>query len=176
VTGWITPIRDRPSSERERRTATRAVLAGIIAAILLLAVTRSEHSARTARNTSSTPTPAVHHETAQAPALSALSAGRVARRFLAGYLAYAYGRAPATAVPDAGPALIGSLEHHPPRVTVVRPARLPRIEQLDVTLAQSGRPVVTAILNNGGIVNYTVGLLLARPHGRLLVTALELAQ
>jgi hypothetical protein len=175
VTG-LAPIRDRPSSERERRTATTAVLAGIIAAILLLAVIRGEPSAPAATHTSSTLTPAVHSDPAQAPDLGERSAVEVVRHFLAGYLAYAYGRAPAASVPDAARALIASLERHPSRVTVARQARLPRIEQLVVTLAQSGQPMVNAVLNDGGIVDYTVELVLARLHGRLLVSALEPAQ
>jgi hypothetical protein len=175
VTG-LAPTRHRPSSERERRTATTAVLAGIIAAILLLAVTRGEPSAPAATHTSSTPMPAVHSEPAPAAHISERSAVEVARHFLAGYLAYAYGRAPAAVVPDTSEALIASLESHPPRVTVARQARPPLIEQLGVTLAQSGQPVVNAVLNDGGIVDYTVELVLARPHGRLLVSALEPAQ
>jgi hypothetical protein len=176
VTSWLTPIRDRPSSERERRTATTVVLAGVIAAVLLLAVTQGEPSAPAARNTRSTPTPAVHSEPAQPPDLNPRSAVTVARRFLAGYLAYAYGRAAAASVPDAARALISSLEHHPPRVTAARQARLPRVEQLDVTLTQPGQPAVNAALNDGGIVNYTLELLLAQLHGRLLVSAVEPAQ
>jgi len=176
VTGWLTPIRDQPSSERERRTATTAVLAGIIAAVLLLAVTRGEPSAPAATHPSSTATPAVHSDPAQAPDLGERSAVRVARRFLAGYLAYAYGRAPAASMPGAARALIASLERHPSRVTIARQARLPRIEQLVLSLAQSGQPTVNAVLNDGGIVNYTVELVLARLHGRLIVTALEPAR
>jgi hypothetical protein len=172
----LAPVRHRPSSERERRSATSAVLAGIIATVLLLAVTRGEPSAPAATHPSSTPTPAVHSEPAPAPDLSERSAAEVARRFLAGYLAYAYGRAPAAGVPDATQALIASLERHPPRVTVARQARLPRVERLVVTLARSGRPAVNAVLNDGGIVNYTVELVLARPHGRLAIGALGPAQ
>jgi hypothetical protein len=176
VTGWLTPIRDRPSSERERNVATTAVLAGIIAAVLALALTRGDPGAPAETRPSSTPTPAVHSAPAQAPVLSQRSAVAVARRFLAGYLAYAYGRAPAAGVPEASEALIASLERHPPRVTVARQARLPRVEQLVVTFAQSGRPVVNAVLNDGGIVNYTVELVLAQSDGRLIVGALEPAQ
>lgn len=175
MTGWLTPIRDQPSSERERRTATTAVLAGIIAAVLLLAVTSGEPSAPAATHPSSTATPAVHPDPAQTPDLGERSV-RVAHRFLAGYLAYAYGRAPAASVPDAARALIASLERHPPRLTIARQARLPRIEQLVVTLAQSGQPTVNAVLNDGGIVNYTVELVLARLHGQLIVTTLEPAR
>jgi hypothetical protein len=174
VSGWLTLIRDRPSSERERHTATTAVLAGIIAAVLLLAVTRGEPSAPAATHTSPTTTPAVHTE--RALDLSEHSAAAVARRFLAGYLAYAYGRAPATSVPDAAQALIASLEHHPSRVTVAPQTPLPRVQQLDVTLAQSGQPAVNAVLNDGGIVNYALELVLARADGRLIVSTLEPAQ
>jgi hypothetical protein len=175
VTG-LAPIRHRPSGERERRTATTAVLAAIITAALALALTRGEPSAPAATHPSSTPAPAAPREPAQAPDLSERSAVEVARRFLAGYLAYAYGRASAARVPDAAGALIASLERHPPRVTVGRQARLPRVEQLIVTLAQSGQPAVTAVLNDGGIVDYTVELVLARPHGRLIIGALGPAQ
>jgi hypothetical protein len=174
VRGWLTPLRDRPSSERERRTATTAVFAGIVVAVLLLAVSRGEPSTPAATHTRSTTMSAVHSEPARD--LGARSAVEVARRFLAGYLAYAYGRVPAAKVPDAAQALIASLEHYPSRVTVARQPRVPRVEQLVVTFAQSGQPAVNAVLNDGGIVNYTLELVLARADGRLIVSTLEPAQ
>jgi hypothetical protein len=173
VTRRLASLRDRPVAEDERRAAVVAVLAFLLAAALVLGVTHRASRAPALR-------PALTHTAtaniAHPPLATTRSALEVARGFLSGYLAYAYGRTPAAAVPDAGPALIGSLEHHPPRVTVARQARLPRIGQLDVTLAQSGQPVVNAVLNDGGIVNYTVSLLLAGRRGRLLVTALEPAR
>ena len=53
-------------------------------------------------------------------------------------------------------------------------ARQPRVLTLQVTPAVSpGHVVVSAQVNDGGLEDYPVVLLLARERGRLLVTGLE---
>jgi hypothetical protein len=98
--------------------------------------------------------------------------GRVAKRFLAGYLSYTYGRSPADRIADASRSLTASLQAHPPTVSPAVRARHPRIVSLQPSVAGGGL-VVTATVNDGGIVDYRVGVLLAREHGRLLVIGLE---
>jgi hypothetical protein len=171
VTRRLASLRDRPASEDERRAATVAVLGLVLSAVVLLGITHdpsSERAQRSMRPPAAAPTISV-----QAAPVTAGAALSVAHGFLPGYLAYAYRGAPATKVADATRALIASLEDHPPRVTFPTHESLPRVLNLRPTVQPSGQLAVTAVVNDGGIVNYTVGLLLTRLHGRLMVAGLE---
>jgi hypothetical protein len=178
MTGWFTALRDRPIAEQERRTALVATAAVLIAAALLFVLTRPIAPAATAgaasTNTTATadppqPTP----ETSPGAALSA-EAVTVSRAFLAGYLAYTYGSAPASRITDAARSLIASLEAHPPRVSPAMRGSRPHVLDLHVTPASSGQLAVRAVVNAGGLIDYTLGLTLAPQGGRLLVTGVEL--
>jgi len=184
VTAWLAALRDRPIAERERHHALLAVAALLIVTTTLLALTSPRqnpprrthgadiparayvsqpvsHGAGTART--------IPGESTIAPA-AALGTARV---FMEGYLAYLYGHAPASVVRDATRALVLSLEAHPPRVSLDMRARQPRVLALHQTPAPPGQAAVDAVVNDGGLENYLVGLLLARRDGRLLVTGLE---
>ena len=52
-------------------------------------------------------------------------------------------------------------------------ARRPRVVALRSTPAPSGLLRVSAVVNDGGLVDYSIGLLLAAHGGRLLVSGLE---
>jgi hypothetical protein len=95
------------------------------------------------------------------------------RAFLAGYLAYTYGSAPASRINDAARSLIVSLEAHPPRVSPAMRSQRPRVLELHATQAPSGQLGVSAVVNDGGVIDYTVGLTLAPHDRRLLVTGVE---
>jgi len=97
----------------------------------------------------------------------------VGRSFLAGYLAFTYAGAPASRITNAARSLIESLQAHPPRVSPAMRESRPRVLELHVIPAPSGQFAVSAIVNDGGLVDYTIGLTLARERGRLLVTAVE---
>lgn len=164
----LASLRARPVTEEERHTSILAVLACLAAVALLLGLTRSA------------PRPPVTASTA-AKAASAAPASldvsrqagvNVARRFLHGYLAYLYRGLPGREVIGGTPQLIRSLGEHPPR-PVARALSLPRIVAVDLAGTRSGQLAANAIVNNGGIVNFTVGLLLARQDGRILVAQLE---
>jgi hypothetical protein len=101
-------------------------------------------------------------------------ARRVARTFLAGYLRFAYGRAPAASVRAVTPALRRQLKRERARVTPVERRRRPRVVSL--TALGQARPVVvaTALIDDGGIASYEVrmtlhearaGWLVSRVHG-----------
>jgi hypothetical protein len=115
-------------------------------------------------STSSTPSDTTPSQTA------AIDAGRM---FLAGYLAYLYGRAPATHIQDASPTLIGFLQANPPRVSPAMREHVARIVGLRSTPAAAGQLGVQAVINDGGIVDYPIGLLLEDRGGRLLVSGLD---
>ena len=180
---WLAALRDRPIAERERRQALLAVATLLIATTTLLALTgpRQDPPPRTGasilpRAAALRPVSpgagtvrAIPGEGTIAPA----AALRTARAFLENYLAYLYGHAPASAVRGATRALVLSLEAHPPRVSLDIRARQPRVLALHPTPTPAGQAAVSAVVNDGGLEDYPVGLLLARRDGRLLVTGLE---
>ncbi len=179
MTGWLTALRDRPIAERERHTALAATAAMLIAATVLLALTRPTTPAATARaaDKASTTTATVDPgpPAPATPPGSGTSADAVAvsRSFLTDYLAYTYGSAPASQIADAARSLIASLEAHPPRVTPAMRASRPHVLEVHATPEPSGQLAVRAVVNDGELIDYTLGLTLAPQDGRLLVTGVE---
>jgi len=175
---WIRRQRDRPIAESERRGAMAAVAVLLAATALLLALTRPDGQPRRAHERAA-PMPAPRTSAVQerAPETGtgplAPTAARAASLFLAGYLGYLYGHASASAVRGATAALIRSLRAHPPRVSPVMRARRPRILALHAAPAPPGHLRVSALVNDGGLVDYSIGLLLAPQADRLLVTGLD---
>ncbi|HTU79419.1 MAG TPA: hypothetical protein VMF09_11720 [Solirubrobacteraceae bacterium] len=100
-------------------------------------------------------------------------AARVAQRFLAGYLAYVYGHAPAAALTGAAPALVRSLRAHPSLVPPAMRALHPRLLTLRPAAGRAGTIALDALINGGELVDYTVELLLERDGRRLLIKAVE---
>jgi hypothetical protein len=165
---WIRRQRDRPTPEQDRGAALAAVIASLVAAVLLFAVARpASHVGRASVGIRSWPAPAVQRGTATRAAL------RASRAFLTGYLAYVYGQAPVSVIGESTRALIVALEASPPRPSPATRARRARILTLTSTVSRAGRVAVSATVTDGGIVYYTLGLLLARDHGRVLVAGLE---
>ncbi|MFI4977439.1 MAG: hypothetical protein ACHQC8_01985 [Solirubrobacterales bacterium] len=179
MTGWLISLRDRPIAESERGAAMATVTVLLIAATILLALSQpGGQSRRTSQRRASSSVvqnrPSVDRrasENGTAPLTSELA--RAANLFLAGYLGYLYGRVPASQVKGATTALLRSLRSHRPRVSPGMRARRPRIVALHSTPAPSGLLVVSALVNDGGLVNYSIGLLLVPRGGRLLVSGLE---
>ncbi len=168
---WMRRQRDRPIAEHERRTAMAAVVVILGAVTVLLALTQPASQARyPAPSTPLSRPPAAAESLTSA---SATEAKLTAERFLAGYLGYVYGRTSARQIEDATPALIRSLQAHPPRVPPAARARRPRVLSLHLAAASAGEVAVSAVVNDGGLVDYSVGLVLASEGGRLLVTGLE---
>jgi hypothetical protein len=178
VGAWVCRKRDRPIAEGERRTAMAAVVALLTATALLSALARPGVQPPRSPNRAASSTPR-SASAVQMPASQAGSApltpvlARAAGLFLAGYLGYLYGHAPASEIKGATTALLGSLEAHPPRVPPGMRSRRAHLLSMHATPAASGLAGVSALVNDGGAVDYPIGLLLERQGGRLLVSGLD---
>jgi len=186
MTAWLASLRDRPIAPRERHGALALVLIVLLASTLALALARaasprqtSEHTGRTSTTVTASPRSKVAgSDPPNSPSASTHEAlfpvaARTSRAFLAGYLAYLYGRAPASRIKDANRTLIVSLEAHPPRVSPAMRRRVAHVLGLRPALAPAGLIGVQATVNDGELVNYTIGLLLDEQDGRLLVLAVD---
>jgi hypothetical protein len=168
---WMRSQRDRPIAEHERRAAMAVVAVLLGAVALLFTLTQPASQARQA--TRSIERVATSIPAASDPGALTPEARATAERFLAGYLGYAYGQAPASRIEDASRSLIGSLASQPQRVPPAARARRPRVISLRAMAAPAGEVAVSAMVNDGGLIDYTVGLTLTRQGGRLLVTGLD---
>src|ERR1700722_12241796 len=178
---WMRQQRDRPLAEPERRTALVATAVVLIAAALAFASTRAltpntQARAAATKTAAAPPTaPDPRTPTPESPAGGELSsvAVRASRAFLAGYLAYTSGHAPANRIADASGSLLVALASHPPRVSPAMRSEYPRVVELHAAPAPAGEVGVSAVVNSGGLIDYTLGLILTPQDGRLLVTSLE---
>lgn len=175
---------NRPLDEAERRRMFAfAALALVALAVLLIARQQEEPVARRAAAPAPPPPeaqpparavpaqgseesgeePDPQNDDRYAPApVDVADAKRAARRFLAGYLPYTYGRADAGMIRSADPALREELASQPPRVppTVARRAR-PRVTTLQAETATRERASVLALVADGKR-RYTIELELER--------------
>jgi hypothetical protein len=178
---WARRIWERPIAKRERSAVLAAIVMALLVAATLLATTRpSRHPAapqRTATTSIAIPAHPVvpaRRPAAANPARVAPVAARVAHRFLPGYLAYLYGHAPATAVMGAVPRLVRALRARAPLVPPAMRARHPRVLALrPMPAAPTGMLAISALIGDGELADYWIGLLLDRAHGRLRVNAVE---
>lgn len=173
---------DRLVGERERRAVLAVIVTLLACAAVLLAASRrvSQHSpTRRRASTTSLRGGASWSASTRSPAGNAAPvapvAARVAHRFLTGYLAYLYGHAGAGAITDTTPSLARSLRAQPPLVSPATRQRYPRVRSLRPMSAPVGMVGVSALVGDGELASYTVGLLLERQHGRLLVRTVEAA-
>jgi hypothetical protein len=169
--GWMRSQRDRPIAEHERRAAMALVVVLLGAVALLFTLTQPASQAR--RPTQRIDRVAPGTPAASDPGVLIPEARETAERFLAGYLGYAYGHITPNRIKDATRSLIASLESQPPRVPPAARARRPRVISLSATAAPAGEVALSAMVNDGGLIDYTVGLTLTRQSGRLLVTGLD---
>ena len=181
MTGWLTSLRDRPIADGERGAAMATVTVLLIAAAILLVLSQPEPGGRSRRTSRRHPAPSVV-QSAPAPRARAsenvtasltLGVARAADLFLTGYLGYLYGHTPASQVKGATTALVRSLQADRPRVSPVMRTRQARVLALHTIPAPSWLVGVSALVNDGGLVDYSIGLLLAPRGGRLLVSGLE---
>jgi hypothetical protein len=173
---------DRPVGEGERRALLTVIVMLLASAAVLLAaswpVSRHPLAIRRASTTllgggvsSSAPARRPAGNTTPVAAVAA----RVAHRFLTGYLAYLYGRARSGAITGATTSLARSLRARPPLVSPAMRRRYPHVLSLWPISAPAGMVGVSALIGDGELASYTVGLLLERQHGRLLVSTVEAA-
>ncbi len=173
---WIRRQRDRPIAEHERHAAMAAVVVLLATVAVLLALTQPVTQASRAAQRSPRSAETIPGATVERHTLALThEMERVAEGFLAGYLAYTYGRGPASRIAGASRPLIRSLQAHPPRVQPAARVRHPRVLSLHPAAAASsaGEVAVSAVVNDGGLIDYSVGLVLASEGGRLLVTGVE---
>jgi len=174
---WIRRQRDRPIAEHERRGAMAAVTV-LSAAALLLALTqpnsphqRAAHGQYQAAAGSAPGPRALGAQERTTPLTPVIE--EAADRFLAGYLSYAYGHAPASQIKGATTGLLRSLQEHPPRVPPGMQQLKPRLLSLHTIPVGPGLVGVSALVTDGRVVDYRVGLLLSPQGGRLLVSGLD---
>jgi hypothetical protein len=174
---WIRRQRDRPIAEGERQRAMAAIVVLLAASALLLTLTRP--GGQTPRHADQTASRLPGRASAaHAPPFRAGAApltpgvARAARLFLSGSLGYLYGHTPARQIKGATAGLLHSLQANPPRVSPATQARGARLVSLHSTPAPLGLAGVSAVVNDGGPVDYPIRLLLAPHAGRLLVSEL----
>jgi hypothetical protein len=180
MTTWLTSLRDRPIAESERSVAMATVTVLLIAAAILLALTQPADPPRrtlqrhlaTSIVQSAPPLPTRAPESVTASLTPTVA--RAADLFLNGYLGYLYGHTPASRIKGATTTLARSLQADPPRVSPIMRTRGAHVLALRAVPAPSGLVGVSALVNDGGLVDYQIGLLLLAPRdGRLLVSGLE---
>jgi hypothetical protein len=125
---WLRARLEEPIGDRRRAFAIAAVV------LLIAAVALSALAAPPDRQPTTEPAvdrqPVAGRDPA-APADIAPAAVRVARRFLAGYLAHLYGDRPAREIAGAAPRLRAELARQPVRVTPAMRRHRPRVVDLD---------------------------------------------
>jgi hypothetical protein len=92
---------------------------------------------------------------------------------LAGYLRFAYGKAPASAVRGGAPALRRQLQGQRALVAPVERRRHPRVVSLMATAQERGVVLATALVDDGGIANYAVRVTLRDTRSGWLVSAVD---
>lgn len=183
MSGWLIGLRDRPIADHERRQAFIASAVVLAIAVGLLVLTtpaasttthagRSSLAARPSVEKAPLSSPSVAGDGSSTPGLVSQSVERVARRFLAGYLAYLYGHGRVAGIRDASANLERSLGKLPPRVSLTMRTRHPHVVSLASVTAPDGAVGVSAVINDGGVADYTIDLLVSREGGRLLVTGI----
>ncbi len=180
MSGWLIRLRDRPIADHERRCAFIASTVVLMITVGLLALTtpaasttthtgRSSLAAQSSAGKPSVPQSSITGDGSSTPGLVSQSVEGVARRFLTGYLAYIYGRASVAGIRDASGSLERSLEEHPPRVSLAMRGRHPHVISLAPVTAPAGAVGVSAVIDDGGVADYTIELLIRGGGGRLLV-------
>jgi hypothetical protein len=102
-----------------------------------------------------------------------LQARRVAKRFLAGYLPFAYGRGSGLAIRGITPALRRELLAQRAQLTPVERRRRPRVVALQTVGTTPTFVVATAIIDDGGVATYRLRFTLSRSAGRWAVSSVE---
>lgn len=175
--GHLGSLASRPIGERERHALLAVVVTLLACAAVLLAASRPATPHEPAAPRATTPlkrAAPVARPTGNTARVAPVVA-RVARRFLTGYLAYLYGHGRAWAITGATPSLERSLRAQVPLVSPAMRRRYPRVLSLRPIPAPAGMVGVSALIGDGELASYMVGLLLAREHGRLLVCTVEAA-
>ncbi len=163
-----------PTVGRERR---RAIICGLL--VLLVAVglilTTGRHSVVAASERARPTQTATRETNSRWTAQAAAETKATAETFLAGYLAYLYGHAPASQVKDGTGAFVRALEgerlHVPPGIRALHA----RVVGIDVSPQAPGHAVAGALVSDAEVVRYPIRLILTQAGGRWRVSGLEQA-
>jgi hypothetical protein len=108
------------------------------------------------------------------PTAPMLQARRAAKRFLAGYLPFAYGRGRALAIPSTTQTLRRQLLlRQRAQLTPVERRRRPRVVALQTIGTTPTFVVATAVIDDGGVATYRLRFTLSRSAGRWAVSGVE---
>jgi hypothetical protein len=156
-------LAERPIADSERPRLfwlAAAILIAVAIVLIALGPSMSEERAPSAPPaTAPSPPPAT---TPPAPAPVPPAAERSARRFLAGYLRFIYGRGRVDEIQAAATALRRRLARTRLRVPPAARRRHPRVVGLEAQRLPSGAVAVTAEVADGGVARYPVHLELRR--------------
>jgi hypothetical protein len=166
-----------PARVRRLTVAVGALLTlGAVMAALTLTTPHGGHNKR--RPTPPRPAAAGLPRTSprQLPPVSTaalLQARRVAERFLAGYLPFAYGRDSALAVSGVTPAMRRRLLRQRAQLTPPERRRRPRAVSLQTVGTTPALVVATAAIDDGGVATYRLRFTLQGGGGRWAVSSVE---
>ncbi len=107
------------------------------------------------------------------PATAIRRARRVAQRFLAGYLPFAYGRGELAAINGITPTLRRQLLLGRAQLTPAERRRRPRVVSLQTTATTPTFVVATAVIDDGGVTTYRLRFTLEGRAGRWLVSGVQ---
>jgi hypothetical protein len=162
-----------PPRVRRSLVAAGALLAlGAVMAALTLSAARSDHERRRTPPPvgASSPQSLPSRLPPPVPTAAIGDARRVAERFLAGYLPFAYGRGSALAVRGVTPALRRQLLRDRARLTPVERRRRPRVLALQTVGTTPAFVVATAVIDDGGVTTYRLRFTLQREASRWAVS------
>ena len=166
-----------PSRVRRGVVAAGALLAlaAVMAALTLTAPHGDGHRQPVRERTESVPVqrPSPRRLARPVPATAIRRARRVAQRFLAGYLPFAYGRGGALAINGLTSALRRQLLHKQAELTPVERRRRPRVVSLQTTATTPTFVVATAVIDDGGVTTYRLRFTLEGRAGRWLVSGVQ---
>ncbi len=173
--GWLVAALGRRSP-----TTRRLMLAALALVVLLLVASALAPSPHPAHRSVPRPAgPARTRRTPTAPGSPAISrgglgaAGRVAARFLAGYLPFLYGRASARSFEAVTPGLRRQLSDMRGLVTPVERQRHPRVVSLTAVRQAPAAVLATALVADGGVTTYALRLMLRAGRGGWLVSGVD---
>jgi hypothetical protein len=171
--GWLQRAFGR-LSPRARVLGLAALVLG--AAVLALAPTHELRERSRRPSTRATTTGAARTAGPRPSPVSAAQferARQVARTFLAAYLLFAYGRAPAASVGAVTPSLRRQLARERVQVTPVERSRHPKVASLTAVGKAARVVVATALIDDGGNANYAVRLTVRRTGRGWLVSRVD---
>jgi hypothetical protein len=164
---------------RVRRFAVAAgvllALGAVMAALTLIAPRRDHTRRRTPAPPAAASSPRSLPRRLPPPVSTAAmrDARRVAERFLAGYLPFAYGRGSALAVRGVTLALRRQLLRQRAQLTPAERHRRPRVLSLQTVGTTPAFVVATAVIDDGGVAAYRLRFALEREAARWAVSSVE---